>query len=241
MGTARVTPQQPSITDGHANQAQLRPSMHIIRPELNRRLSGVLRHFIFDYVHYGVLLVSKNRKIVWMNSIARTLLKQNDGLSIDRNQLTALKTGTTREIQKLIDQRYSSLNVGYRFIRIQRPSCRRPFELIFPPEQRRMQNESEHCMCSPVLIFDPETESVPDIRLIMEIYGLTMAESVVVALLMQGKTLHQITRLLHKRKETVRKQLQSAFAKTNTNRQSDLIRLLLRGPAALIKIEPRNS
>jgi len=244
METGTEVSRQLFIASGDTNKAQPGTSRHLspcsfLQPDLKRRSFSVGRSFIFDYVHYGVLLVSKGRKVVWMNNVARTLLKQNDGLSIARNQLTAFKTSATREIQELIDQRCSSLNGRYSFIRIQRPSCRRPFELLFPPELRRMWGESDYCICSTVLIFDPEMEEMPDIGLIMEVYGLTVAESVLVALLMQGKTLQQITRLLNKRRETVRKQLQSVFVKTNTNRQSDLIRLLLRGPAALIKTASR--
>ena len=84
-----------------------------------------------------------------------------------------------------------------------------------------------------VFIFDPEEEVCLVSDIISRLYGLTLAETRLTVLLMKGKTLDDVAMDLGVAKDTVRKQLQRIFAKTNTNRQSELLRLLARGTASL--------
>lgn len=84
-----------------------------------------------------------------------------------------------------------------------------------------------------LLVFDPDKLVKVRPEQISQLYGLTSAESRLAVILLQGKTLDEASSTLCRAKETVRKQLQSIFDKTNTCRQSELVKLLLRGPASL--------
>jgi DNA-binding CsgD family transcriptional regulator len=57
-------------------------------------------------------------------------------------------------------------------------------------------------------------------------YGLTESEQQLTELLMRGLTLKDIADARQVSFETIRTQLKSVFAKTGTNRQADLIRIL---------------
>jgi DNA-binding CsgD family transcriptional regulator len=67
-----------------------------------------------------------------------------------------------------------------------------------------------------------------------ELYGLTAAEERVAAELMQGASVEEIAAELHLSPHTVRTQLKRIYGKTSTNRQGELIRLLLTGPAVVL-------
>jgi DNA-binding CsgD family transcriptional regulator len=66
----------------------------------------------------------------------------------------------------------------------------------------------------------------PDPGLIAEAFGLTTAESRVLGLLVTGLTLEDAATRLRVSRETVRAHLKSAFSKTGTHRQSELISLV---------------
>jgi DNA-binding CsgD family transcriptional regulator len=61
-------------------------------------------------------------------------------------------------------------------------------------------------------------------------FDVTPAEARVASLLVQGKGTSQIADALKLSKHTVRNEIKSMFLKTGTNRQSELIRLLLSFP-----------
>ncbi len=63
--------------------------------------------------------------------------------------------------------------------------------------------------------------------LIRRVFDLTPAESVVVERLVYGLSLQEIADTVGSTRNTVRNQLQIVFGKTGTNRQSDLIKLVL--------------
>ena len=65
-----------------------------------------------------------------------------------------------------------------------------------------------------------------DLRL-QAIFGLTPAETRLVAHLLHGKTIRDVSDHLHLSRETLKSQLRSLFEKTGTRRQSELIAVLL--------------
>ena len=186
-----------------------------------------------DDLHYGILLASDSLEILWMNRLASVMLRRGDGLRLDRNQLVATTPQTTKRIRGLLEAPRNAARSVCHVVKIPRRAVL-PLALFIKPLRSHAEDgPAASYFCSAMLIFDPERVIPADPNLLAKIYGLTESESRVARLLMQGNTLHQISTLLRKKRETARKQLQSIFQKTNTRRQADLIRLLLSGPATL--------
>jgi DNA-binding CsgD family transcriptional regulator len=65
-----------------------------------------------------------------------------------------------------------------------------------------------------------------DQGLLMRIFSLTPAEARLAALMVEGKSLEAAAEKLAVKRETARNQLKAIFAKTETNRQGQLVALL---------------
>ena len=83
-----------------------------------------------------------------------------------------------------------------------------------------------------VTIFDPDRPRLDTRTMLREMYRLSETEAEVCWRLGNGETLEEIALETDTTRETVRSQLKRVFAKTGTNRQPDLVRLVLLGPAA---------
>lgn len=81
-----------------------------------------------------------------------------------------------------------------------------------------------------LMFYHPGSAPPIDPGLLYAVFGLTPAESRVATLLAEGLVLKQIAQVQGTQHETVRKQLRSIFQKTSTNRQPELVRLLLHLP-----------
>jgi len=68
----------------------------------------------------------------------------------------------------------------------------------------------------------------PDPAIISQVFGLSYAEGKVASLIMVGIAPDEVARRFAVSRETVRNQLKSIFAKTDTHRQSELVALLSR-------------
>lgn len=186
---------------------------------------------VFDLLDYGVLCVDDVLRVTFMNACAQELCQQNDGLSICHERLVVSMSHEIITLQEIMKRPTSFLHREKGVVKVSRPSLRRPFEIVIIPgicvaAQRQTR-------ASMLLVFDPDKRIKVRPELISQLYGLTSAESRLAIILLQGKTLDEASSTLCRAKETVRKQLQSIFDKTNTSRQSELLRLLLRGPASL--------
>jgi DNA-binding CsgD family transcriptional regulator len=201
-------------------------------PVLQRALSQVAH-----CLPYGIACVNQRLEILFMNREGRGLLRQNDGLASVSNRLVIENSQKAAELQQILKSFHSLPQARYGTVLVPRPSMRRSFELILTGSDAREQQEPANTFV--LFIFDHDKPTQADDEMISRLYGLTNAESRVVVLLMQGRTLDEISRSLHKARETVRKQLQSIFSKTSTNRQSELLKLMLTGPAVLERAETR--
>ena len=81
-----------------------------------------------------------------------------------------------------------------------------------------------------LLFYHPNSAPAIDSSLLFAVFGLTPAECRIATLLAEGLSLKQIAQAQGTQHETVRKQLRSIYQKTSTNRQPELIRLLLHLP-----------
>jgi DNA-binding CsgD family transcriptional regulator len=81
-----------------------------------------------------------------------------------------------------------------------------------------------------LLFYHPRSAPAIDSGLLYAVFGLTPAECRIATLLAEGLSLKQIAQAQGTQHETVRKQLRSIYQKTATNRQPELIRLLLHLP-----------
>jgi DNA-binding CsgD family transcriptional regulator len=84
-------------------------------------------------------------------------------------------------------------------------------------------------------LYHPNSAQEIDADLLNAAFGLTHAECRVASLLADGMPLKSIAEMLGVQYDTVRKQLLSIYQKTATNRQPDLVRLLLHLPATDVR------
>ena len=80
-----------------------------------------------------------------------------------------------------------------------------------------------------VLMRDPDANRI-DPEMVGDVLGLTAAETRVAVLLGMGRSVRDIARELDRSENTVRWTLKNVLSKTNSARQSDLVRLLLQLP-----------
>lgn len=84
-----------------------------------------------------------------------------------------------------------------------------------------------------IFITSPDTEVTVSHATLQRLYTLTDAEAALAEKLVQGKTLEEIAAETGRSAHTLRSQLKQIFQKTDTNRQSQLIKKVLTGPAVL--------
>ena len=84
-----------------------------------------------------------------------------------------------------------------------------------------------------ILFFEPKKAYEISPEVLSRLYGLTNAEARVVKALSEGKRLEAFAEEAGVTTHTVRHQLKQIFRKTDTTRQSELIKLVLTGPAAI--------
>ena len=85
-----------------------------------------------------------------------------------------------------------------------------------------------------MFVFDPESAPVITAELVRKLFDLSAVEAELAVALCGGQSPDEIANERGRAVSTVRSQIRSLFAKTGTNRQADLIGLLLASPAYFV-------
>lgn len=184
---------------------------------------------LLDCFDLGTVILRNGRNVAGMNRAAAEIVKRRDGLVVDRGRLRALDPTDDALLESLVA--YSTNGVGRRspgFVQISRSTDHRPYDvciakLASPANTRGIA----------LFVYDQDACSTSVFTLARSLFNLTAAEARVVQGLADGFTLHQIAEDLRISPHTVRTHLKSVFAKTETRRQSDLLRLVVSGLGAL--------
>jgi DNA-binding CsgD family transcriptional regulator/PAS domain-containing protein len=210
-------------------QRALRVHTHMADSDLRQReLTDALEHMTV-----GVIMVTKSARVLFMNRTARSIVSRRDGLHVDATGLRALRlcdTATLRaHIAGAAERTAGRGTLAGGEFRLPRPFGRAALEIVVSPISVEQTWCSGEQAVAAVYITDPGQIPQRPEAIMSRIYGLTPAEAKVAALIARGLTGRQAADKLEVSHNTLKTHLKRVFAKTETNNQGALIRLLVAG------------
>lgn len=189
-----------------------------------------------DRVDRGVILVDGASKLIMSNATAATILQTKDGLSIERECLTAARTNETSAMREMIrnvaNPSVEGAEKRQRAMTVSRPSLKRMLTLLITASCCSVATSNEdYRKLALICVNDPETQLCVDPDVLSRMYGLTRAEAGLALELLHGKSPEEAADALFVTIKTVRTHLHRIFLKTDTNRQTQLLQLLMRSVA----------
>jgi DNA-binding CsgD family transcriptional regulator/PAS domain-containing protein len=183
-----------------------------------------------DAVRHGIVIVGPDCWVLDLNSAAEAILRVDDGVHVHAGRIGATNTVTERRLYRALQAALvgdgSEVRSGRSFT-CERPSGKRPYVIHVLPLHRTWSGEMPREARASVLIIDPEQESEPSATLLRRLFGLTRSEAEVAVRIARGGDVKEIAEELSVSLATVRTHLQHVFDKTDTHRQSELVRRLL--------------
>ncbi len=175
--------------------------------------------------------MTTNARVVFANRSARRLLDSRDGLVVDREGLRAVRSRETNALRALIGCTVSSFGQGQSQsgggLNVTRANGRRALQVLVSPIRTLQSLHVGERAVAAIFVTDPEQISEKPEVVLVRLYGLTPAEAKVAALIVRGASARQAAEALAISYNTVKSHLKRVFAKTGTNGQGDLIRLVV--------------
>lgn len=193
---------------------------------------------VLDLFDFGAFLLDTDGSIVFANLRAQQLLETGDGLRRVGHSLTATDFDNAVRLQTAIHHRSHNGNAstsetdGASLILIHRSDARPLVAVVAPVADAVPGNGGA---ATAVYVLAPDVNAGPLATALCRAYGLTMAETGLVMRLLEGLTVDAASRDMRIQPQTARAYLKQIFAKTDTHRQTDLVRLILGG---VIHIRP---
>jgi DNA-binding CsgD family transcriptional regulator len=170
------------------------------------------------------VLCLRNGRVIFANRAAASICTEKNGIRVSSGELRCTNLSANRALQRLIGgvSLFSIEDGGSMTVERNNSEPLRLFvsrvsaETILP-----------HSANAIVFVWDPEFQSPSLSKLLQSEYGLSHAEIRLVSIISRGNSLNEASEDLHVTYGTVRSQLKSIFHKTQTKRQSQLMKLVL--------------
>lgn len=194
---------------------------------------------IFDALCCGAILLDSRKAAIHLNDRARKCL--GESLSTTRGYLSATDRGSDPLFQTILDQslKYGDSQTHWRreAIALRRPDSRPLIARVVPVEGEAQAQLDGAALV--LLLIDPEDCPQPSFGILKQVFDLTRTEARIARQLLCGQTMQEVAVQNRVSVGTIRSQTKAIFAKTETNRQAELVGLLTR--LALISEDPDTS
>jgi len=192
--------------------------------------SGAGAAAVVDRLTIPVIVLDESGRIARPNRAAEALFAEEDGLERKSGCLHPWaadgRAALGRAIARALDTASGSGTSAGGLVALRRPSGRRPLAALVTPLSRAAPLAGVEGGGAAVFIVDPETRSAPPARVLARLFGLSEAESRVAIALAAGRSPKQVAGERGLALPTVRAQLRNVLAKTGTDGQASLARLL---------------
>jgi DNA-binding CsgD family transcriptional regulator/PAS domain-containing protein len=191
---------------------------------------------VLEHLPQGLIALDGQGEVIRANAVARDILQAKDGLSLCNWRLRAASRTDDRRLQAALQSAVrSGQGAGFGAggaLSVGRPSMLRPLSLLACPLANPMAWLGR-IPAAVVFVADPEAEHETPADLLQRLYGLTGAEARLAERLLRGHGLTEAADQLGITRNTANTHLKRLFHKTGVCRQSELVQLVLRGPAGL--------
>lgn len=186
-----------------------------------------------DRLPTGLVLLDAKRRVVVQNRGAEKILAANDGFRIDRHGPSADDARENATFQKLIadaiDARGGQELRAAGFVAVSRPSGERSYAVMVTPLLAAPGKGGMSDAVVAIFVADPSARIFAGPEALTELYQLTHSEAEIVRLLASGLSLEEAAEKRGVSLNTARSHLKHVFAKTDTSRQGELVRLIVSG------------
>lgn len=184
----------------------------------------------------GVIVVDREGRIAFTNKSAGVLLSESDGVSVcSQNILRASGLEATTALMSLVEAAIddeTGAEEDTNAVALVRPSLKRPLSAFVSPIIPD-QSQGKRDRLAAVFISDPERQPVPSLDHIMRLYHLSRSQALIVQSLAKGARVEEAADDAGVTVSTARTYLKQVFLKTETSRQSELLKLVLASPRML--------
>jgi DNA-binding CsgD family transcriptional regulator len=186
----------------------------------------------FEKAVQGLVIVNRLGKVVFVNESAKRLISVKDGLQTNQNGILSACLAAESKKMKILLRSVFEPNIRQKvnfggIMQVSRKSGRRPLSVFIAPFSGNELGVLPTQRMAVLFINDPELKLEGIETILSRIYQLTPAESKIAAILAEGKSLDEACGLLGIKRNTIRTHLKRIFSKTETKRQTELVRLIL--------------
>jgi DNA-binding CsgD family transcriptional regulator/PAS domain-containing protein len=221
--------------------------IYLIAPHMQRAVSSAAqlteleseRKFLATAISgdsIGTVSLDKSGEIIKANAEAKRIFKLKDGLSELNNRLFVDNWQTRKNLDELIkglsDRQHEKELLAANAIAIPRKSGHAGFELVIKPLSVDRQSETKSSPYLMVFIRSPQQKTAVSVDSLINLYQLTLTEAKLTSVLVEGKSINEISAELGITRNTARAHLRSIFLKTGVTRQAMLVSLVLKSLAA---------
>jgi len=193
---------------------------------------------VFDCMQFAVMVVDKRRRLLFSNRTTEEYLNNEDGIQIRDGKVWIRGRQNSSSFSNMIVRaatgtEQDGMSQSSKAIMVARGDRRNlPLWVIVSPLTRRLRRvvcqEDEVAL---VYVIFPERVSKISETTLRTLFDLTHAEQKLAKLILEGYRLDEAAKHLGISINTARTHMKRIYAKTNTERQTDLVRLFLTSPS----------
>jgi DNA-binding CsgD family transcriptional regulator len=186
------------------------------------------------YSGTATILLGHNGEILHANAAAEIILAERDGLRRLGERLTCATFTDTLRLQAALSHFHAKLEAGSEttpVLAVPRVN-RRPLVMALAAIRSESGTVTDE-VWSIAYVFDPEQNVSELIAPVCRLHGLSHSETKLACALVAGESLGMAAQSLGVQEQTARTYLKHIFEKTETNRQAQLVQLMLKGAVRL--------
>ena len=182
----------------------------------------------------ATFLLGNDAQIIFANQAAETVLSQGDGLRRNGERLACTQFADTLRLQAATSHFLAEADEHSHFnpvLAVPRAK-RRPLTIALTAARGAGLAIADRIHAI-AYVFDPEQDMTRVVEPVCRLYGLSQSETRLTCALVAGEPLGSAAKITGVQEQTARSYLKQIFAKTETNRQAELVQLMLKSAVRL--------